>query len=445
MRFAGGLSVPTGASYAVSGTTVFAGGVLDLGVAGSTGRLLGEGGGRSGAGTLTVTGIAGAPSQVTSATGFVGGNTVIADVAANDPDLVITATVDLASGGTLTLPGQTAWNSGGFTGNGGGLVSNAGTVSIATGAGASDFVKWENTGTVDYQGTDSLTFGQGTDGTFLNNGQVTVSTGQVDTGAYTQTGGATTVAGGAILGSSPALQGGVLTGTGTVIGNVDNSGGSVRPGASPGVLTIDGTYTQGSGGTLQTEIAGTTPGAQFDRLAVSGAVSLDGTLAIVNSFDPALSDTFGIITAGSRTGQFATLTGAQLSSGESYTPRYDPDGVTLLVEAAPNPPNTPPDTSITSALATAASGPGTTEDHTPTFTFVSTEPGSTFECSLDDGSFAACTTPFTTPSLPGGSHRFDVRAVDGLGAVDPTPATQTFQRRSGSLRLRLRLRLRHLS
>ena len=122
-----------------------------------------------------MTGIAGAPSQLTSATSFDAGNTVIADLAANDPDLVITSTVNLASGGTLTLPGQTAWNSGGFTGNGGGLVSNAGTVSIATGAGASDFVKWENTGTVDYQGTDSLTFGQGTDGTFLNNGQVGMS------------------------------------------------------------------------------------------------------------------------------------------------------------------------------------------------------------------------------------------------------------------------------
>ena len=90
---------------------------------------------------------------------------------------ILDGTVTATTGGELSLAGATTWNSGGFTGNGGGLVSNAGTVSIATGAGGSDFVGWENTGTVDYQGTDSLTFGQGTGGTFLNNGQVGISGG----------------------------------------------------------------------------------------------------------------------------------------------------------------------------------------------------------------------------------------------------------------------------
>ena len=49
-------------------------------------------------------------------------------------------------------------------------------------------------------------------------------------------------------------------------GNVTNTSGTVEPGSSPGTLTVTGNYTQGAGGTLQTEIAGTTPGTQFDRL-----------------------------------------------------------------------------------------------------------------------------------------------------------------------------------
>ena len=41
-------------------------------------------------------------------------------------------------------------------------------------------------------------------------------------------------------------------------------------------------------------------------------------------------------------------------------------------------------------------GGRTTNDNTPTFTFTSTEAGSTFQCRIDGGPFAACTTPFTT-------------------------------------------------
>ncbi len=51
----------------------------------------------------------------------------------------------------------------------------------------------------------------------------------------------------------------------------------------------------------------------------------------------------------------------------------------------------------------------------------------TFECSIDGGPFSACTSPFTTPRLRGGTHTFQVRARDAAGNVDPTPATFEFQ------------------
>jgi hypothetical protein len=50
-----------------------------------------------------------------------------------------------------------------------------------------------------------------------------------------------------------------------------------------------------------------------------------------------------------------------------------------------------------------------------------------FECRLDGGSFAACSSPQSYSALAQGSHTFDVRAVDAAGNADPTPATFTWE------------------
>ncbi|WP_028062904.1 Ig-like domain-containing protein [Solirubrobacter soli] len=81
---------------------------------------------------------------------------------------------------------------------------------------------------------------------------------------------------------------------------------------------------------------------------------------------------------------------------------------------------TAPNTTIT----VGADNPG--NDNTPTFTFTSTEPGSSFQCRVDGATYTNCTSPFTTGVLSDGSHTFDVRAIDAVGNVDATPATQTF-------------------
>lgn len=76
---------------------------------------------------------------------------------------------------------------------------------------------------------------------------------------------------------------------------------------------------------------------------------------------------------------------------------------------------------------TITGGPtGLTNTATPTFTFASTEQGSTFQCRVDTAAFAACTSPHTTAALGQGAHTFQVRAIDAAGAVDATPAGQTF-------------------
>ena len=93
-------------------------------------------------------------------------------------------------------------------------------------------------------------------------------------------------------------------------------------------------------------------------------------------------------------------------------------GAYELVRAAQS---APPDTVI-------VSGPSpVTRDRTPTFSFSASRPGTTFECSLDDGPFLPCSSPFTAPaSLRAGPHVFRVRARDASGNVDPTPAGFAF-------------------
>jgi large repetitive protein len=70
--------------------------------------------------------------------------------------------------------------------------------------------------------------------------------------------------------------------------------------------------------------------------------------------------------------------------------------------------------------------PNPSNDPTGNFTFSSTQNGSTFQCSIDGGAFAACATPFETRALTDGSHTFRVRAVDPAGNVDSTPASYTW-------------------
>ena len=67
-------------------------------------------------------------------------------------------------------------------------------------------------------------------------------------------------------------------------------------------------------------------------------------------------------------------------------------------------------------------------DSVPSFTFSSTEPGSTFECSIDGGAFAPCTTPHTVPGLTDNDHTLEVRATDAAGNTDATPDTWTWHR-----------------
>jgi len=124
------------------------------------------------------------------------------------------------------------------------------------------------------------------------------------------------------VGTLNVLAGGALTGTGTITGNVNNSGGTVLPGASPGILTINGNYVQGPSGVLGIDIGGTIAGTQYDQLIVSGSASLGGTLStsLIGGFVPTPGSTYTFIqAAGGVSGTFSTI---NQPAGALFDPFY---------------------------------------------------------------------------------------------------------------------------
>ena len=61
------------------------------------------------------------------------------------------------------------------------------------------------------------------------------------------------------------------------------------------------------------------------------------------------------------------------------------------------------------------------------FAFISSEPGSTFECKLDKEPLKTCASPITYKKLKPGKHRFQVAARDVAGNLDLTPAVKKFK------------------
>jgi hypothetical protein len=150
------------------------------------------------------------------------------------------------------------------------------------------------------------------------------------TTSYVDDGGTTILAGGRLVMPAGYRVRGTLSGSGTVIGAVVNEG-IIRPDISTGGLVFQGDYLQAPTGRLGLGIAGPEVG-QFARLTVSGAATLDGTVAVESAggFLPAEGQDFPVMAFASRKGQFASV---EAAAGLGLDPEYSDAGVTLRTKA----------------------------------------------------------------------------------------------------------------
>lgn len=140
-------------------------------------------------------------------------------------------------------------------------------------------------------------------------------------------------------------------------------------------------------------------------------ISGDATQVVSGgSLEPATSEQHSWTVRASSDGlKQLTITGTGTTLGETFTTEKS---VPFTADC------TAPDTAI-------SMGPnGPTRDSTPSFSF--SAPGAAgYECRIDTAAFAGCSSPFQAPELADGSHSFEVRAIDGAGNVEATPARRT--------------------
>jgi len=243
-----------------------------------------------------------------------------------------------------------------------GGVANSGAVSLqdshdtmtATGA-------FGNTGNVTVGTTEILN----ANGGYTNSGSGTTDvTGTLNTTTYQHTSGTTTVeAGGDIAATSFNQSGGLVQGAGTIAGNYTQSGGTIAPGlgATPGILSINGNYSQGGAGTMDIDLGGTGAG-EFSVLDVDGAVSLDGTVdfTAVAGFDPTIGNDFTFLLFNSDTGaaDFSNIvfTNWTCPVNATCTDVFSADSLSLKIAAATVGPPPPPPMSEPGALPMLAIG-----------------------------------------------------------------------------------------
>jgi len=236
------------------------------------------------------------------------------------------------SGGTWEVANGAVWNIYGFD-----LTTNAADLSVS---GVSTEILDTNAnnalaGFTTNTATGNFTAGAGYNftapGAFSNAGVVRIQPGasfSTGSGSYSQSAGSTTVDG-TLTAANVLLDGGSLDGTGAITGNLTNAA-LVTPGDAPGILSINGNYTQTAAGALDIGLAGP---ASSGQLAVSGTATLAGTLNLVltNGFTPKAGAWFTILTFAARSGDFSTETGFSLSKNKFFVPSYDSTHLTLVL------------------------------------------------------------------------------------------------------------------
>jgi hypothetical protein len=384
MRFTAGTTNVSAGSYNVSGVTESTGGthtfagpstILNVGAVELSGGTLSFGSGDpfpatslaqtggtlAGSDTINVGGMLTWSAGVMTGQGRTNAN--------GGMQLTHSSTIALRETRTLANAGNAVWTgAGNFANDPGATFSNlpGGSLAIQT---TGDFFS----GTLTNAGTLTKVGGGGDGVTrvsslFNNSGTVEVLSGTLRfESSYVQSAGVTRLTGGTLDKLTPlplTIDGGLLTGVGTIGGNV-KVGGTVAPGLSAGELTISGTYEQTEDGTLAVELGGTAPVTQFDRLTVTGNVTLAGTVdvTLINGFMPNDGASFRILTYPGVSGDFEGVTGAS-----GFTHAVTSTFADLSFNGAPSSTDTPTRTRTPTPTATAVATSTSTVTGAPTLT-----------------------------------------------------------------------------
>jgi hypothetical protein len=228
------------------------------------------------------------------------------------------------------------------------IVTSAAPITL-TGAGAQIFDNFHGVNALTSlttnagRGVLSLLSGQSlaTAGSFTNKARMIVGAGSTFKAgsSFTEAGGSATVDGTLVAPTGLTLTSGTIDGKGTLVAAM-TSNALVIAGDSattPGTLTVRGSYTQSSTGTLDIAINGATAGSLYSQLAVSNGARLNGILNIKRKagFVPAIGTIFKILTASAISGEFATVNGTAINSAEHFDLNYLSNAVTLTVVSGP--------------------------------------------------------------------------------------------------------------
>jgi autotransporter-associated beta strand protein/T5SS/PEP-CTERM-associated repeat protein len=235
-----------------------------------------------------------------------------------------TGILTIADGGVVNSTGVTTIDTGSVLNLGsGGLAGTISTPGIT------------NDGQIIANFTNTSTLAAVIDGagslTKLGPGVLTLTGANTYTGATVVNGGGLVVNGSIADSSSLTVNGGFVGGTGTLPSTVI-AGGALAPGNSIGTITVQGNLTFTSAGTYAVELG--TTSVERDLTIVTGTAALAGKVA-PSAFGGLLlpGTTYTILTAGARTGTFASVDESALPGGFNASLSYAGNNVQLTLSA----------------------------------------------------------------------------------------------------------------
>lgn len=311
----------------------------------------------SGTGTLTKLNVGSITlsgnNTYTGATTITGGTLIAAGTGIGDTSAVTVgtgATLQLSGNETVgSIAGAGAVNAAGFALTAGGNNTSTALTGILAGTGLTKV----GTGALTLAGTGTLTGNLGvsagtvnvtgaytTPASVASGAALNVATEGALTGAVTAAAGSNTIVNGTVTGA--LANAGTLTGTGPVVGAVTNSG-TLNPGTAGtiGIFQITGPFMQTSSGTLAIDVTPTgLAGTGYDQLAVAGAVTLGGNLALTaptglsvagSTYDVVKATTIG----GAFTGTSLNGVAGSLTTGNVISPFINlfPTGIVSVAGA----------------------------------------------------------------------------------------------------------------